>query len=141
MIWSSRLEHRTPPLLSRGNKGVVMGIAPNWKPLVDRLGPKRCVGFMYMGSANGVHLYKHGMARMYLNLDERGECYVFCGNSYERADFDVELGKIEQALAVIDETLESVYDEAYIALKEEALRKAGIPLLHLEIEPEDMSIN
>ena len=118
-----------------------MGIAPNWKPLVDRLGPKRCVGFMYMGSANGVHLYKHGMARMYLNLDERGECYVFCGNSYERADFDVELGKIEQALAVIDETLESVYDEAYIALKEEALRKAGIPLLHLEIEPEDMSIN
>jgi hypothetical protein len=115
---------------------------PNWKPLEAKVGPKRCVGFMYMGRTNGVHLYKHGMARMYLNLDDEGQCYVHCGASrYERADFAVELGKIEEALAVIGETLESVYDEAYIARKREALRKAGIPFLHIEIEPEDASIN
>ena len=140
MIWFSRLECKAP-LLSRGNKGVLMGIKPNWKVLEDRLGPKRCVGFMYMGFANGVHLFKHGMARMYLNLDDRGECYVLCGNRYVRADFDVELGKIEQALRAIDETLESTYDDAYIARREAAFREAGIPSLYLEFEPEDLSIN
>jgi hypothetical protein len=140
VIWFSRLE-RKAPLLSRGNKGVVMGIKPNWKPLEDRVGPKRCVGFMYTGFANGVHLFKHGMARMYLNLDDRGECYVLRGTRYERADFDVELGKIEQALAVIDETLESTYDDDYIARREAAFRKAGIPSLYIEFEPEDLSIN
>lgn len=118
-----------------------MGMKPNWKPLEGRVGPKRCVGFMYMGYANGVNLYKHGMARMYLNLDDRGECYVLNGNRYERAEFEVELGRIEQALAVIDETLESTYDDDYIARREAAFRKAGIPSLQIEFEPEDLSIN
>ncbi len=115
---------------------------PNWKPLEERLGRNRCAGFMYMGRVNGINLYRHGMARMPLNLDDQGRCYVHRGGSrYERADFDVELGKIEAALSVIDETLESVYDDAYIAKKREALRRAGIPFLHIEIEPEDVSIN
>ena len=119
-----------------------MGIAPNWKPLEARLGPKRCVGFMFMGRINGLYVYKHGIARMPLYLDDEGQCYACRGGSrYEKADFDAELRKIEVALALIDETLESVYDDAYIARKEEALRRAGIPFLHLEIEPEDVSIN
>lgn len=41
---------------------------PNWKPLEQRLGIKRSAGFMFMGRVNGVNLYKHGVARMYLNL-------------------------------------------------------------------------
>ena len=119
-----------------------MGIAPNWKPLEARLGPKRCVGFMFMGRINGLYVYHHGIARMPLYLDDEGQCYACRGGSrYEKADFDAELRKIEEALAVIDETLESVYDDAYIARKEEALRRAGIPFLHIEIEPEDVSIN
>jgi len=43
---------------------------PNWKPLVDKLGEERCVGFMFMGRVNGINLYKHGIARKYLNLDD-----------------------------------------------------------------------
>lgn len=39
------------------------------------------------------------------------------------------------------ETLKSVYDEAYIARKEEALQEAGIPLVRVEIEPEERSIH
>lgn len=71
---------------------------PNWKPLLDRLGEKRCVGFMFMGRRNGINLYKHGIARMYLNLDDQGRCYV-CRQEwhFERADFDAELGKLEAA--------------------------------------------
>ena len=53
----------------------------------------------------------------------------------------MELAKLEASLAELGETLQSVYDEAYIAQKEEALRQAGIPLLRVEIEPEDRSIH
>ena len=49
---------------------------PIWKPLEEKLGRERCGGFMYMGRVNGINLYKHGMARMYVNLDDSGQCYV-----------------------------------------------------------------
>lgn len=52
---------------------------PNWKPLETKLGPQRCAGFMYMGRVNGINLYKHGIARMYLNLDDSGACYAEVG--------------------------------------------------------------
>lgn len=115
---------------------------PNWKPLVDRLGEERCVGFMFMGRMNGINLYKHGIARMYLNLDDQGECYV-CREKwrFERADFQAQLAKLECALAELGETLESVYDDSYIARKTEALRRAGMSHERLEIEPEDLCIN
>lgn len=115
---------------------------PNWKPLVDKLGGTRCAGFMFMGRMNGINLYKHGIARMYLNLDDRGRCYV-CREKgrFVTADFDTELGKLEAALAELEETLESVYDESYIEQKREALHKAGISHQRIEIQPEDLTIN
>jgi hypothetical protein len=42
---------------------------PNLKPLEMKVGPARCVGFMFMGRVNGINLYKHGITRTYLNLD------------------------------------------------------------------------
>ncbi len=115
---------------------------PNWKPLEEKLGRNRCAGFMYMGRINGVNLYKHGIARMYLNLDDSGQCYVNLGNSrLGKADFAAELDKLEAALAQLGETLESIYDDSYVARKREALQKAGIPLVRIEIEPEEFSVN
>lgn len=117
-------------------------MTPNWNPLETKLGPERCVGFMYMGRVNGINLYKHGIARMYLNLDDSGACYVDRGNGiYEIADFPVELAQIEAALGELGETLESVYDDAYKARREKALREAGISLLRIEVEPENGSVN
>lgn len=115
---------------------------PNWKPLEERLGPHRCAGFMYMGRANGINLYKHGIARMYLNLDDSGKCYLDGGNgNYESADFALELAKLEASLAELGETLESVYDDSYKARKEQALREAGISILRIEVDPENKSVN
>jgi len=115
---------------------------PNWKPLEKMLGKKRCAGFMFMGRVNGINLYKHGMARMYLNLDDSGQCCVSIGKwCFKKADFPAELGKLETALRELGETLESVYDESYIARKRTVLQKAGIPLTRIEIQPEDVSIN
>src|SRR5215471_14208325 len=45
-------------------------VEANWKPLENRLGRKRCVGFMYMRRVNGINLYKHGITRSYLNYVE-----------------------------------------------------------------------
>lgn len=115
---------------------------PNWKPLEEKLGKERCVGFMYMGRVNGINLYKHGIARIYLNLDDLGRCYAAQGNSrYERADFVAELAGLEAVLAEIGESLESTYDEQYIARKRAALTKAGIRLLRFKIRPQHLSIN
>jgi hypothetical protein len=115
---------------------------PNWKPLVDKLGGERCVGFMFMGRVNGINLYKHGIARTYLNLDDSGQSYV-CREKwrFEKADFDAQLGKLVAALAELGETLESVYDASYIEQKKRALQKAGISHERIAIQPEDFSIN
>jgi len=116
-------------------------VTPNWKPLEEKLGRERCVGFMYMGRVNGINLYKHGMVRSYVNLTDSGECFAYGDGRFEKAEFASELAKIEVRLNELGETLESVYDEAYIARKQEALRRAGIPLVRFEIEPEDRSIH
>ena len=97
---------------------------------------------MFMGRVNGINLYKHGIARMYMNLDDSGQCYVARDKGrFDRADFSSEFARLEQALAELGETLESIYDEAYIARKQQALQRAGIPLERIEIQPEDLSIN
>lgn len=31
---------------------------------------------MFMGRADGINRYKHGISRTYLNLDEGGNCYL-----------------------------------------------------------------
>jgi len=95
-----------------------------------------------MGRVNGIHLYKHGLTRSYLCLDDRGDCYVSRGDwRYETAEFSVELGKIEASLRELGETLETVYDDQYIARKDRALKEAGISVLRLEVQPEDVTVN
>ena len=115
---------------------------PNWKPLEQKLGKKRCAGFMFMGRVDGINLYKHGIARKYLNLDDSGQCYV-CREKgrFVKADFDAQLGKVEAVLAQLGETLKSVYDVSYIEQKKKALQKAGISHERIEIQPKDLSIN
>ena len=93
------------------------------------------------GATNEINLYKHGISRTNLNLDDSGQCFRYRNSRFERVNFVAELVKLEAGLAELGETLHSVYDETYIAQKEEALRKAGIPLLRVEIEPEDRSIH
>src|SRR6266700_7109272 len=85
-------------------------VEANWKPLEKVLGKARCAGFMFMGRVNGINLYKHGITRTYLNLDDDGNCYVFRGSwRYEPADFSAELVKLEACGKPQGEPLESTY--------------------------------
>jgi len=114
---------------------------PNWRPLENLLGRTRCVGFMYMGRVNGINRYKHGIARRYLFLDDHGRCYAQQDSRYEPTDFATELARLEAALKQLGETLESAYGEAYIARKDAALHRAGIKIVRLQVEPQDVSVN
>jgi len=114
----------------------------NWKPLESRLGRKRCVGFMYMGRVNGINLYKHGITRTYLNLDDEGNCYIATGSGcHMRADFKFELRKLQETLKGLHATLETPYDDVFIARKQEVLRQHGVSLLTFQVEPREMKIH
>ena len=114
----------------------------NWKPLESHLGRKRCVGFMYMGRVNGINLYKHGITRTYLNLDDEGNCYIATGSGcFSLVDFEFELKKLEETLKGLHATLETPYDDVFIARKQEELRQHGVSLLTLQIEPREMKVH
>jgi hypothetical protein len=117
-------------------------VEANWKPLENRLGAARCAGFMFMGRVNGINLYKHGISRSYLNLDDGGNCYAAAKpGCYLPADFDQELSKLEERLKGLRATLETSYDEGFIAQKREALRQHGVPLLTIQVEPDEVTIH
>ena len=114
----------------------------NWKPLEIKVGRAHCVGFMFMGRMNGINVYKHGITRTYLNLDDAGNCFVDRGKGiFAAADFSEELRKLEAALQEQGETLASPYDDAYIARKTRSLERAGIPILRIKLEPEEIIVN
>jgi hypothetical protein len=117
-------------------------VEANWKPLENRLGAARCAGFMFMGRANGINLYKHGISRSYLYLDDDGNCYV-AGQPecYVPADFDQELSKLAERLRALRATLETFYDESFIAQKREVLRQHGVSLLTIQVEPDEVTIH
>jgi hypothetical protein len=105
----------------------------NWKPLENRLGRERSVGFMYMGRVNSINRYKHGITRTYLNLDDEGICYIATGSKcYRCADFEFELKKLEGTLQGLHATLQTPYDDVFVARKREALRQQGISLLSVQ---------
>lgn len=96
---------------------------------------------MFMGRVNSINLYKHGISRTYLNLDDAGNCFVAgnCG-CYIPSDFDQELAKLEQCLRGLQATLETPYDALFIARKRTVLRQEGIRLLTFLIDPEEVTI-
>jgi len=117
-------------------------VQPNWEPLEKMLGRARCAGFMCMGRVNGVYLYKHGITRSYLNLDDDGNCYVRGEQGcYRQADLNQELAKLEKCLSGFGATLETPYDESFIAQKRRVLQQEGISLVTVQVEPDEVTIH
>lgn len=101
---------------------------PNWKPLKKTLGQARCAGFMFMGRVNGINLYKHGISRSYLNLDDEGNCYVRGERGcYLRADLGQELAKLEKSLKGLHATLETPYPKISSHKSEKSFFTTGFP--------------
>lgn len=93
------------------------------------------------GGAPGINLYKHGISRSYLSLGDSGNCYVKGERGcYLRADFGQELAKLEKCLRSFGVTLETPYDERFIAQKRQVLQQEGISLVTIQVEPEEVTI-
>ena len=56
---------------------------PDWKPLEGVLSREHCEDFMFMGSADGIVLYKHCYTRRYLNIEATtGRFYQYVVGDY-----------------------------------------------------------
>ena len=109
-----------------------------------RWGPtrSRCAGFMFMSRSNGINLYKHGISRRYLFLDDEKRAYECAGSDeFREIAFEEALGRVEEPLRALGATLETPYDAAYVRRKAAALKEAGIETLRILIEPEDRTVD
>ena len=115
---------------------------PVWEPLEKQLGRARCAGFMFMGTTDGIHRYKHGITRTYLNLDDAGNCYLPDTNGIcVPADLETEINKLETCLTAMGFTLTTPYDEDFIAKKRKSLQDQGVSLLTITVEPHKTNIH
>ena len=115
---------------------------PVWEPLERRLGKAKCVGFMFMGRLNAVNLYKHGITRTYVYLDDQSNCYKPGKHgSFVPTDWDTELRKLEVGLTALGSNLTTPYAEDFIAQKRTALLKQGISLLTITVDPQETNIH
>ena len=95
-----------------------------------------------MGRVNGVDLYKHGITRTYVYLDDQGTCYEpRKPGSFVPTDWDTELRKLEACLAALGWTLTTPYAEDFVAQKRNALLKQGISLLTITADPQETNIH
>ena len=95
-----------------------------------------------MGRINGINLYKHGITRTYIHLDDAGNCYIPMGNGcYAIADWEQELMLLEDCLKRLSATLAMSYDEKFIAEKQQKLQTKGMSLLTFEVQPSDFTIH
>lgn len=95
-----------------------------------------------MGRVNGVNLYKHGITRTYVYLDDEGNCYKRGKRgSFVPTDWDTELRKLETCLTALGWTLTTPYAEDFVAQKRNALLKQGISLLTITVDPQETNIH
>ena len=95
-----------------------------------------------MGRLNSVNLYKHGITRTYIYLDDQASCYKPGKHgSFEPTDWDTELRCLEGYLTDLRSTLTTPYDEAFITQKRNALFKQGISLLTITVDPQETNIH
>jgi hypothetical protein len=92
----------------------------------------------HIGGDFTFHQYKHGVCRRYLYLDDEGRAYEAAGRDrFREIPFERALARVEGPLHEMGETLETVYDDAYIRRKEAVLRASGIEMLRIVVKPEE----
>ena len=71
-----------------------------------------------------------------------GNCYIRAGNGcYASADWEQELTLLEDFLKCLGATLKTPYNETFIRERGQELQTKDMPLLTLEVEPEDFTIH
>ena len=102
---------------------------PNWRPLESVLPMEWCGGFMWMQRVEKkeatIELYKHGITRRYLNLDEHDHAYKLTNVGYRRVSIEEAIDWVFENIEGMGWSRETVYDVDFVARRCEALREAG----------------
>ena len=98
---------------------------PDWKPLESLLGPALIGQFMYMGRSGAIRLYKHGMTRAYLNVDDHLRTYAYLGGNYGLIPLARALAAAFQDCEKLGARPEVAYDNQFRSDRDAALSAAG----------------
>lgn len=115
-------------------------IEDQWGPLRLVVPEKQRDGFMFMGTNHDfpgseseplIYLYKHGISRGYLNVDEEGLFYKFNPqtDTYSRVSQEDAFKKVFDDLESLNATPETKYDDAYRAERDQKLADAGFTVI------------
>lgn len=106
---------------------------PDWKPLEKVLPFKQCAGFMFMGYAGRVRMYKHGFTRRYLNVDPEGNTYAYISeaNDYVKIPKSWAIKEVFAGLAEMGVKRTTPFDEKAKRERREAMAAAGYTTLVL----------
>lgn len=105
------------------------GDEPDWDPLHVVLPLEWCNGFMWMcrvsqGDA-AIELYKHGITRRYLNLDQFNRAYQFNGKGYDPIPVAIAVDRVFADLEELGWSRGTRYDDEFVAEKHRRLRENG----------------
>jgi hypothetical protein len=105
------------------------GDNPDWGPLHIALPLDWCDGFMWMYRVTQddatIELYKHGITRRYLNLDQSNHAYRYTGDGYVQIPVADAIDGVFEEIEGMGWTRETRYDEEFVAEKHRQLREAG----------------
>lgn len=106
-----------------------LGDEPDWDPLHVVLPLEWCDGFMWMyrlqeGDAV-IEMYKHGITRRYLMLDQHNRAYRYTGDSHVQIPVALAVERVFAGIEEMGWTRETTYDEEFVAEKHRQFREAG----------------
>jgi hypothetical protein len=108
---------------------------PDWQPLERALPLAQCAGFMFMGYSEdpaGIRLYKHGITRRYLALDDQGRAYRYTVFGYRKTTMEEAVEEVFEGIEKTGATRETPYDDAWRAAKDAKLAEAGYRVIRLD---------
>jgi hypothetical protein len=106
-----------------------LGGEPDWEPLHVVLPLEWCDGFMWMFRAQQgdavIEMYKHGITRKYLMLDQLNRAYRYIGEDYVQTPVAIAVGLVFEGIEEMGWSRETAYDEEFVSEKHRQLREAG----------------
>lgn len=106
---------------------------PDWEPLHVVLPLEWCDGFMWMYREEQddavIEVYKHGITRHSLNLDQFNRAYRYTENGYIQIPVAVAIESVFESLEEMGWSRDTKYDEEFVAEKHRQLREAGYTVI------------
>jgi len=114
-----------------------LGDEPNWDPLHVVLPLQWCDGFMWMFRVEEddavIEMYKHGITRRYLMLDQHNRAHRYTGDGHVQIPVALAVDLVFEGIEEMGWTRETAYNEEFVAEKHRKLWEAGWTVITTEL--------